>query len=99
MKAHQDAEAPDAVLTRSIAGGQFVGLREISLASTKLAVLPPAVGRLIDVENLDVSFNPLSELPPTFPSMKSLRALFCMKCQFKVIPSLLGPMQSLQVLS
>jgi len=77
------------------------GGRQLNLSGLGLFQLPDeAIERFADtLELLNMGDNNLSSLPPSFASFRSLRVIFFANNQFEVVPSVLGVLPSLYMIS
>ena len=80
--------------------GDFESLKHLNLSYTKLLrELPDEIGRLTNLERLDLVDSRIAELPNTLPKLKSLKCLNLRGCEeLMVLPSSIGELTNLEEL-
>jgi len=73
--------------------------KRLSLKSVGINTLPAAIGKLVHLEHMDLSSNPIDSLPAEFSKLSKLRILFTLGCRFRSIPPVLGQLPALSMLS
>jgi hypothetical protein len=80
--------------------GEYHGTKRLRLLSCDLSQLPREILDLADsLEVLDLSSNPLSELPDDFFCLCNLKILFLSDCKFVVFPKQLAQCSSLEMVA
>jgi len=78
--------------------GRLAGATHLDLRHCQLTTVPRELFDLADtLEQLDLSDNPLRELPDDLPRLHALRTLFCSNCQFDTLPAVLGRCERLDL--
>jgi len=101
----EDVDPTAAKLAADLSSGLLLrsldtsNLCELNLKKAGLSTLPPQVGELSQLTKLDVSLSPLSDLPEAIDQLRNLRILFCLGCRFRSVPTVLGSLPALYMLS
>ena len=75
------------------------GKTHLSLTEHRLSRVPPAVYKLGDLTFLNLSRNPIRQLPDRFGELPFLQSLFCNTMRIERVPPSLGTLQHLTTLS
>jgi Leucine-rich repeat (LRR) protein len=93
----QDSEqTPYGIALRRIEEARVSGATELNLAELGLSELPPAIGNLINLIALDLSYNRLSSLPPQIAYLQNLQVLDLYNNQLSSLPPEIGNLTNLQ---
>ncbi|KAI9755382.1 MAG: pyridoxine biosynthesis protein [Chaenotheca gracillima] len=76
----------------------YTFLDKLYMNGNKLVQLPPAIGRLRNLNYLDVSSNQLRELPAEIGMLLKLRSLLLFDNEIRRLPSAVGSLYSLETL-
>jgi CCR4-NOT transcription complex subunit 6 len=76
----------------------YVFLKELYVASNKLAYLPPTIGQLRHLTLLDVSNNQLVDLPPELGMCVYMKQLLAFDNRIQTLPNELGSLYQLDIL-
>jgi len=82
-----------------LAGSLSSSLTDLNLKKAGLHCVPATIGALTALRKLDLSLNPISALPDQLEQLSSLRIFFCLGTRFTSIPSVVGRLPSLYMLS
>ncbi len=85
---------------KELRAGEYHGIKRLRLISCGLAEFPKEILDLSDsLEVLDLSGNPLSELPEDLHRLHSLKIAFFSDCKFTVFPKQLAQCPSLEMVA
>ena len=83
----------------ALRSGQYKGTKKLKL-SADFSYFPPEILSLFEtLEVLDLSNNPLSDLPNDFSRLHKLKILFLTDCNFATFPSQLAKCRSLEMIA
>lgn len=88
-----------AALLAELAAAARDGVRKLDLGGRGLTALPPEIGTLTSLEELNCADNLLDDLPDALEGCSSLRVLFFLRCRFTRVPRVVGRLPSLFMLS
>ena len=78
---------------------QYPSLTELHLPSNRICALPSCIGRLCQLQHLDVSDNELEQFPPSISGLVNLIQLHAAHNNLKKFPSGLENLQRLEVIN
>mmetsp|Transcript_6295 Transcript_6295/g.8133 ORF Transcript_6295/g.8133 Transcript_6295/m.8133 type:complete len:505 (+) Transcript_6295:13-1527(+) len=72
---------------------------ELDISGCGIDKFPDAIGNMLSLKKINAAKNKLSSLPDSFSDLKQLEVAFFLGCEFTQIPSVLGTLQNLFMLS
>ncbi len=79
--------------------GSFAKLRKLYLFRNHIKELPPAIGRLHQLEHLSLGYNRIAVIAPEFGELRRLRTLEIYSNQLRSLPPAIGQLESLEELN
>ena len=78
---------------------QLKKLKWLNISHNKLATIPDAIGEMVGLEGVDLSYNQLTVLSPAIKQLKKLKGLDISHNKLTTISDAIGEMVALEVLS
>jgi len=82
-----------AELINKFSNKDIQSITKLSLISRGLNELPYNIGKLVNLEDLDISYNDISTLPDSFVNLVNLEKFWAVECLFCKMPKLLIEME------
>lgn len=90
--------SPPVTLAMLVSICNITTVRVLTINDVKLEILPPEIGRMIHLVNVDLSKNLICELPREFSKCANLNELNLSHNQFARVPTVLAKFKSLKIL-
>lgn len=84
---------------------QLTNLETLSLGNSKevrcnhISAIPPGMGKLVNLQHLDLTFNKVKHIPEEFGQLTSLKSLMLNDNQMTALPPVLGELENLVMLN